>query len=78
MFKGRFTRIKDLSERRRLPRLGKIRLGVKMISDRTHKEYPKETEFFIVPPEVTKVYGDRPTSLAVSYTHLTLPTIYSV
>jgi hypothetical protein len=65
MFKGRFTRIKDLSERRRLPRLGKIRLGVKMISDRTHKEYPKETEFFIVPPEVTKVYGDRPTSLEV-------------
>jgi hypothetical protein len=65
MFKGRFTRIKDLSERRRLPRLGKIRLGVKMISDRTHKEYPKETEFFIVPPEVSKVYGDRPTSLEV-------------
>ncbi len=65
MFRGRFTRIKDLSERRRLPRLGKIRLGVKMISDRTHKEYPKETEYFIVPPEVTKVYGDRPTSLEV-------------
>jgi len=67
MFKGRFTRIKDLSERRRLPRLGKIRLGVKMISDRTNKEYPKETEFFIVPPEVAKLYGERPVSLEVMF-----------
>jgi len=65
MFKERFTRIKELSERRRLPRLGKIRLGVKMISSGTKKEYPKETEYFIVPPEVTKIYGERPTSLDV-------------
>jgi len=65
MFKGKFTKIKELSERRRLPRLGKIRLGVKMISSGTKKEYPKETEYFIVPPEVTKIYGERPTSLDV-------------
>jgi len=65
MFKGRFTKIKELSERRRLPRLGKIRLGVKLTSAKSQKEYPKETEFFVVPPEVARIYGERPTSLDV-------------
>lgn len=65
MFKGRFTKIKELSERRRLPRLGKIRLGVKLTSEKSRKEYPKETEFFVVPPEVARVYGERPISLDV-------------
>lgn len=67
MFKTRFASIKDLSERRRLPRLGKIRLGVKVVSPRTNREYPKETEYFIVPPEVAKVYGDRPTALEAMF-----------
>jgi hypothetical protein len=64
-FKGRFTKIKELSDRRRMPRLGKIRLGVKVVSPRTGKEYPKETEYFVVPPEVAKVYGNRPSELDV-------------
>jgi hypothetical protein len=64
-FKGRFTKIKELSDRRRMPRLGKLRLGVKVVSPRTGKEYPKETEYFVVPPEVAKVYGDRPSELDV-------------
>jgi len=67
MFRGRFTRIKDISERRRLPRLGKIRLGLKVVSSKTGREYPRETEYFIVPPEVSKVYGERPTSLEVMF-----------
>ncbi len=65
MFKGRFTRIKDISERRRLPRLGKIKLGVKIASDRSRVEYPRETDYFVVPPEVAKVYGERPRALDV-------------
>jgi hypothetical protein len=64
-FKGRFTKIKELSDRRRMPRLGKIRLGVKVVSPRTGKEYPKETEYFVVPSEVAKVYGNRPSELDV-------------
>jgi hypothetical protein len=64
-FKGRFTKIKELSDRRRMPRLGKIRLGVKAVSAKTGKEYPKETEYFVVPPEVAKVYGSQPTELDV-------------
>jgi hypothetical protein len=65
MFKSRFARIKELSDRRRLPRLGKIRLGVKDVSQKTGGEFPRETDYFVVPPEVARVYGERPTSLDV-------------
>lgn len=67
MFKARFTKIKDISERRRLPRLGKIRLGIKVVSQKTGKEFPREVDYFVVPPEVAKVYGERPTSLDVMF-----------
>lgn len=61
----KFTRIKgDYSEVRRLPRLGKIRLGLK-VQNQAGKEYPKETEFFVCPPEVEEVYGENPTELDV-------------
>jgi hypothetical protein len=64
-FKGQFTRIKGVSERRRLPRLGKIRLGVKAVSTKSGKEYPREVDYFVVPDEIAKVYGDRPKELDV-------------
>ena len=66
-FKGRFSSIKDISDRRRLPRLGKIRLGVKMKSTKTGNEYPKETEYFVCPPEVQKHFGEQPTELPVMF-----------
>jgi hypothetical protein len=59
-----FTAIKELSGRRRLPRLGKIRLGLKALS-RTGAEYPKEVDYFVCPPEVQKVYGETPRELDV-------------
>lgn len=64
-FKKRVTRIAGLSERRRLPRLGVIRLGLKAKSQRTGKEYPVETEYFVCPPEVRKIYGDQPKELDI-------------
>ena len=64
-FRGQFTRIKNLSDRRRLPRLGKIRLGVKLKSTKSGKEYPYETPYFVCPPEVEHVYGQKPTELDV-------------
>ena len=65
-FKGQFTSISGLSEVRRLPRLGKIRLGVKVTSMKdTSKSYPKETPYFVCPEEVEKVYGDKPVALKV-------------
>lgn len=60
-----FTRIKgDYSERRMLPRLGKIRLGLKAATAKG-VEYPTETDYFVCPPEVQEVYGERPTELDV-------------
>jgi len=65
VFNQRITRIKGLSDKRRLPRLGKIRLGIKKKSSKTGAEYPAETPYFVVPPEVQKVYGDKPTEIDV-------------
>jgi hypothetical protein len=58
--------IKGLSEARRLPRLGKIHLGVKKTAS-SGKEYPSEVDYFVCPPEVQKVFGERPKSLRVMF-----------
>lgn len=58
-----FTKIKGEDKPQnivRLPRLGKIRLGVKKKSLKTGNEYPTETDYFVCPDEVKKVYGERP------------------
>lgn len=72
-FKQSFTRIKDLSDRRRMVRLGKIRLGVvvphktKKKADGTPVTYPRETEYFVCPPEVQKIYGQKPTEIDIMF-----------
>ena len=60
-------RIKGLSDVRRLPRLGKIRLGIKVKSAKTGNEYPKEVSYFVCPPEVQRVYGEKPTTLDIMF-----------
>lgn len=57
--------IKGLSDRLRLPRRGKIRLGEKKISKKTGKEYPVSLDYFVVPDEVKKVYSDKPRKLDI-------------
>ena len=64
-FRNQFTTIKGVSERRRLPRLGKIRLGIKKVSNKTGKEYPAEVDYFVVPNEIAKIYGDQPKEIEV-------------
>jgi len=72
--------IKGLSEVRRLPRLGKIRLGIKKVSDKTGKEYPAEVDYYILDPktpseleneklidEFHKLYGDQPKSIKIMF-----------
>ena len=60
-----YTRIKGISDRKRLPIIGKIRLGVRVNG---HKGmYPQETPYFIVPPEVAAKYGDKPTALDIIF-----------
>lgn len=63
----KFTRVKGVSEQRRLPRLGKIRLGVKVVNPKTGAEYPREVDYFVVPPEVAKIYGEQPKELDVLF-----------
>jgi len=72
---GSFTRIKDLSDKRRLPRLGKIRLGVKATTSQG-KEYPREVSHFVVPPEVEAVYGEKPTQLDVMFPINDIETVF--
>ena len=59
--------IENLSQIVRIPRLGKIHLGVKATSSRTGGEYPKATDYFVVPDEVKAVYGDKPTELEIMF-----------
>ena len=56
--------IKELSDVRRLPRLGKIHLGVKAKNEKG-VEYPKAVDYFVVPDEVKKVYGEKPEKLKI-------------
>jgi len=56
--------IKGLSENVRLPRLGKIRLGIKVDGQKT---YPKAVDYFVIPPEVQAKYGDKPKELPIMF-----------
>ena len=82
-FRQKYTRISGLSSIRRLPRLGKIRLGIKVeyggvvptkdkngqpnFAERKRKTRPKETDYFVCPAEVRKSYGDEPKELNISF-----------
>mgnify|MGYP001573609991 FL=1 len=63
-FRQQFTTIKGLSDRRRLPRLGKIRLGFKLKKGTT--EYPAELPFFLLPPEIAAAYGFKDQAVAIA------------
>lgn len=56
--------IRGLTEQHRLSRVGKIRLGIKLKSSKG-VEYPKATDYFVCPPEVQAIYGDKPKALDV-------------
>jgi len=60
--------IEGLSELVRIPRLGKIHLGVKVQSkDKKDVQYPRATDYFVVPDEVRKIYGEKPTELQIMF-----------
>ena len=56
--------IKGLSDRLRLPRRGKIRLGEK-VETADGKSYPRSLDHFVVPDEVKEVYGKQPRKLEI-------------
>jgi ferredoxin-thioredoxin reductase catalytic subunit len=57
---NKYTRIKGLSDVRRLPRIGRVRLGITLLS-RDNKSYPAEIPFFLLPTDygVAEKYGGR-------------------
>ena len=60
--------IKGLSEARRMPRLGKIHLGIKKDKKKDGTPcapYPTEVDYFVCPPEVQAVFGEKPTALKI-------------
>ena len=59
-----YTQVTGIRAIRRLPRLGKIRLGIK-VKNAAGVEYPKDVSWFVCPPEVQAVYGERPQELDV-------------
>lgn len=60
-----FTRINGLSNRRRYPIIGKIRLGIRVLGKNGWN--PVETPYFVVPKEVQQVYGEKPVELDVMF-----------
>jgi len=64
----KFTRIKGADRPHnivRLPKLGHIRLGIKKIAEKSRKEYPAEVDYFVVPPEVQRKFGEKPKILPI-------------
>ncbi len=80
LFRPRVSVVKGISDRRRLPRLGKVRLGIKVpLTGKNPQQCeckgggcwkctrPTETDYFVCPAEVRAVYGDRPKKLDVMF-----------
>src|SRR6266545_5331672 len=58
--------IHGLSNKRRVPRLGRIKLGI-LIQEPGRKPYPRSVDYFVCPPEVQKLYGEQPRELPVMF-----------
>jgi hypothetical protein len=59
--------IRGLSERRRLPRAGKIKLGVMVQPPGGGKAYPRATDYFVYPAEVQEVFGPAAKALRITF-----------
>ena len=69
--------IKGISEVRRMPRVGKVRLGVKDVSAKSGNEYPKAVDYFVVNFDQSTqeqaaenfhaVYGEYPRALDIMF-----------
>jgi len=63
--------IHGLSDRRRLPRAGKIRLGEKALSERTGSPYPKAVDYFVWPPEyadtMNRLFGEKAREIDIMF-----------
>jgi len=58
--------IKGISDIRRLPRLGKVRLGIK-VEPPDKNPYPRATDYFVVPDEIKEYVGEKPKQLQIMF-----------
>ena len=58
--------IKGVSDVRRMPRLGKIRLGIK-VQPEGKNPYPRATDYFVVPEEIKELVGNMPKKLNIMF-----------
>lgn len=58
--------IKGISEIRRMPRLGKVRLGIK-VEEPKKNPYPRPTDYFVLPEAVQKYLGEKPTKIPIMF-----------
>ncbi|MBA7578951.1 hypothetical protein ES708_20817 [subsurface metagenome] len=58
--------IKEVSDIRRMPRLGKIRLGIK-VEPVGKNPYPRATDYFVVPDEIKDHVGTMPKKLNIMF-----------
>ena len=58
--------IKDISDVRRMPRIGKVRLGIK-VEPEGKNPYPRATDYFVVPDEIKGIVGDMPKKLNIMF-----------
>ncbi|GAI09503.1 unnamed protein product, partial [marine sediment metagenome] len=58
--------IKEVSDIRRMPRLGKVRLGIK-VEPEGKNPYPRATDYFVVPDEIKEYVGTMPKKLSVMF-----------
>lgn len=59
--------VRDLTDRPRIPRAGKIRLGEKEPNASGRGEHPVARPYFVVPDEVAAVLGEQPTELPIVF-----------
>lgn len=67
---GRITN-REPENRLPLPRIGKVRIGIKAKSERTGKEYPKAVDYFVATGKYAELfkreYGDKPQTIHVVF-----------
>jgi hypothetical protein len=60
--------IKSIDQDQRMPRLGKIHLGIRKFRDAKDKKgYPTPTDYFVLPEELKTACGEKPTELDVMF-----------
>lgn len=58
--------IKGLTDQRVLARLGRIKLGIKVVNA-DGREFPRATDYFVCPPEIQAKYGEKPRELPITF-----------